>query len=968
MTASNASTFGPFRLDAATESVWRGAEEIRLRPKTFALLRYLVERPARLVTKDELLEAIWPDVAIGEAALAVCIGEIRKALGDEARTPRFIETVHRRGYRLLGATPATNDVVPPTSRSDIVGRDDALGRLTGWLERAKRGERQIRFVTGPPGIGKTALVDTFAGTLPAGEFWWARGQCLDHYGAGEPYLPVLEAFGRLARGERGDRIVAVLARYAPTWLVQMPGLMSEEALARLQPRVLGATRERMLREMAEALEALAAEQPLILLLEDLHWSDPSTLDLIAAVARRREAARLLLIGTYRPVDVIARGHPLRAVTQDLALHGASDELSLEVLGQADVARYLTARFGSDVGAQLAPVIHRRTDGLPLFLVNVVDALVRQGLLAETAGRWAVNALESDVNNAVPDSLRKMIDQQLRALTSDEQRWLEAASVAGTTFSAAALAAAVDDTLESVEDHCEDLARREQFIRDAGVEEWPDGTTAARYRFLHVLYQQVLYERLTPARRASLHRRIGEREEAAYRGRPDERAAALAAHFDRGRDATRAVRYYHRAAAQALQRFAYAETVEHVSRGRSLLESVADETTRFALELALQLTLGPALIASLGPGAPELEDVYLRARDVAEHLDDPAGLYAALWGLWFANHSRGRYERAREMGERLLAVAERGHDGERLLQAHHALWACLMKMGELDAAMTHIERGQRLHDAGDRDSSALLYGGHDATTCGSSNLAWARWFRGYPDGARAAVEEARRFAAALDEPRTTIICLCYVMWVHHLRGDVEDARRAAHEAIEVATAHGIPSYVDDGAIVLACTGDGPPIADVFQRLRTRPGRAVWRNVVALSALAHVAIARGHTELGGEILDAMSEDHHGLFAPEIMRLRGEALLRRDDREEAEACFRAAIALAQRRGQRASELRVTTSLARLLAKTDRRDEARGALGEIYGWFTEGFDTADLREARSLLDELADPAPPSAKRRVKR
>jgi predicted ATPase len=565
-------------------------------------------------------------IGVGSCAM-VCVAEIRKALGDMARTPRFIVTVHRRGYRFIGAGPAeTRDGADHEAAraEDLVGRDRELDRLRRWLERARRGVRQVAFVTGEPGIGKTALVEAFLAGLPDGDLWIARGQCLDHYGAGEAYLPILESLGRLARGPGGDRVLDVLSRHAPTWLAQMPAFVSADARTMLQPHSFAATRERMLREMADAIEALAAERPLVLLLEDLHWSDPSTLDLIAAVAHRREPTRLLLISTYRPVDVIARAHPLLTVTQQLAMHHAGEELPLEPLDASAVERYLTGRFGSDIGASLGLVVHRRTDGLPLFMVNIVDALIRQGLLVEVAGRWEMRTTDLETV-PVPENLRQMIEQQLEGLGAADQRLLAAASVAGMTFSSATLAAALDDEVEAVEERCAALARRQQFIRAAGVDAWPDRTVAARYRFLHVLYEHVLYERLPAAQRASLHRRIGERDEAAFRERPGERAAALALHFERGREGTRAARYHHQAAEHALQRGAYREAVTHIGRCRDLLDAVPDEAERSSLELALQTTLGPALIALSGSCAPEVEAAYRRAHELAEYLGDVARL-------------------------------------------------------------------------------------------------------------------------------------------------------------------------------------------------------------------------------------------------------------------------------------------------------------------------------------------------------
>jgi DNA-binding winged helix-turn-helix (wHTH) protein/tetratricopeptide (TPR) repeat protein len=941
--------FGPFRLDSLTESIWRDTEEIRPRPKTFAVLKYLADHPRRLVTKEELLAAVWPDVAVGDAALAVCVGEIRRLLGDDARAPRFVETVHRRGYRFIGAAPAAGSGAALPAPAALVGRAAESRRLRAWLDQALRGQRQVVFVTGEPGIGKTTLVEAFLATIAAGEVRVARGQCLDHYGAGEPYLPILEALSRMARAPGAEGVVAVLRQHAPTWLAQMPSLAGADELAALGLRLLGATRERMLREMAEALEALAAERPLVLLLEDLHWSDHSTLDLVAAVARRREPARLLLIGTYRPVDVIVRGHPLGAVKQELALHGAGQELALELLGEAEVGGYLAARLGAEAGGRLAPAIHKRTDGLPLFMVTVADALVAHGLPPGDA---------ATVETAVPPSLRQMIEQQLAGLEPDAQRLLEAASVAGMTFSAASVAAALEADVEAVENRCEALARREQFVRASGVEEWPDGAVATRYRFLHVLYQQVLYERLPAARGASLHRRIGEREETAYRARPGDRAAALALHFERGRDAVRAVRYRRLAAEQAILRCAYPEAVENLTRGREQLAAVADEGQRPALELELQMTLGPALIALRGSGAPEAETVYLRARELAESLGDTRRLHPALWGLCFVYYSRGRYAEALELGQRLLALAERGGDPEWRLEGHHVLWAILIAMGESGAAIAHIEAGHRLYDPARRGSPALLHGHHDAGACSWYHLASARWLLGYPDGALAAVREARALAQRLDHPMTTMISLCSMMWVHFHRGDLADAERCANEVVALGTTHGFSGWIDDGAVILACLsprGQGPhgSIRDLHERLRPgNPGRAVWRNVLCLCALAGAAAEQGDAATALEILDAIPAEHRSaFFAAEIQRIRGELLVRRQQRADAEQCFRRAIGIARSRGERSLELRAAVSVARLLTRGARRHESRSALQSIYAAFTEGLDTADLRAAHSLL-----------------
>jgi predicted ATPase len=401
-------------------------------------------------------------------------------------------------------TPGSSSLSPQHSALStvpLVGREGEIARLEGWLEQAHRGVRQVVFVTGEPGIGKTTLVNAFlAGVTSGVPVWLARGQCIAHYGAGEAYLPVLDALGRLCREPGSTPLLTGLGQHAPTWLMQMPALLGVAELDALRRQVTDASRERMLRELAEAMEALTAERPLILVLEDLHWSDYATLDLLSWLAQRQEPARLLVLGTYRPVDVIVRGHPLQAVKQELMRHRQCAELSLELLTGAEVAQYLALRFACDTHLTasfqaLAQAIHHRTDGHPLFMVTVVDALVQQRSLVERDGRWEVQGGIAHTALEVPESLQQLVEQQLLQLRTEEQHVLEAGSVMGIQFSAATVAAGLEERVDAVEEWCSPLARRGQFLQSSGVEEWPDGTVASCYRFRHTLYQQVVYDRL-----------------------------------------------------------------------------------------------------------------------------------------------------------------------------------------------------------------------------------------------------------------------------------------------------------------------------------------------------------------------------------------------------------------------------------------------------------------------------------------
>jgi predicted ATPase/DNA-binding winged helix-turn-helix (wHTH) protein len=975
--------FDSFQLDPANACLRRGERAIFLTPKAFTMLCYLVEHVGQLVTKDDLWRAVWPGITVTDAALTVCMSEIRKALGDKARTPRYVQTVHRRGYRFIAPVTTqpirrsepgvrSRDLTPvPSPQSptiSFVGREPELAQLHEWLEKALSGERQIVFITGEPGIGKTTLVEAFLEQVAANApLRIGRGQCIEHYGAGEAYLPVLEALGRLCRQPHGGRLLELLDQYAPTWLAQMPALLSVTELEALQRKIAGATRERMLRELAEAIEVITAEAPLVLRLEDLHWSDYSTLDWLAYLARRQEPARLLVLGTYRPVELMVREHPLNTVKQELQVHGQCKELPLALLSEAAVVQYLAARFASlsrESLGKLAHAIHQRTDGNPFFIVNMVDYLIAQRVIVQTDRRWRLQRDLREAEEDIPEGLKQMIIRQTEQLGSLERQILEAASVAGAEFSVAAVAASLEITVGEVEERCQALARRGQFLRAAGVSEWPDATVAARYAFIHALYQEVLYGGIAVGRCIDLHHRIGQREERAYGDRAAEIAGELGAHFERSRDYCAAIKYRQLAGENAERLSAHQEAVQHFARALELLiQKLPDNSERIQRELLLQLAAGPALIAVKGWAAPEVERAYARAQELCERLGDPPELFPAFHGLWSVYYLRGELRKAYELAAQLLRRAQSAHDPTLLLFAHVALGDTSFSLGECLLARTHLETALSLYD---RERPMAI--GHDAGVNCLSYLALILWTLGYPDQALKKGAEAVALAQALSHPPSLAFAEGLVGYLRQYRREARAAQETAERLIALSAEHGFAHWLPQATITRgwAMAEQGHSEEGIAQ---IQEGLAAWRaievEVLRPHALCLLAEAYGEMDRMDDGLSALTEalaaaDEHEIrhYQPEMYRLKGELLLKQDGAKAAEAqgCFRRAIEIARNQSAKSAELRATISLARLLDRQGKRAEAHAMLNEIHNWFTEGFDTADLKDAKALLEQLAE------------
>ena len=955
--------FPPFRLDAVNAQLWRGDQEIRLRRKTFDVLLYLVDHPGQLVTKAALLDAIWAEVSVGDSMPATCVAELRRALDDGARVPRFIETVHGRGYRFIAKLKTSASLapqsVPNSPRTIMVGRHDELAQLQSWYSRVLEGQREVIFVAGEAGIGKSTFVEAFLDSLAEqGAVRIARGQCVEQYGAGEPYMPVLEALSRQGQEPGGERLIELLNRFAPMWLAQMPALLTREERVRLLSETQGVTQQRMLREMTQALEALATETPLVLFLEDLQWSDFSTLELIASIARRKELARLLIIGTYRPVEILANDHPLRTMKQELEFHRHCEELRLKLLTKEDVVDYLAKRVAGDASTRfgtLAPVIHDRTDGNPLFMVNMVDYLiVNAEPLADSElseAKWA-ERLRAHQLDALR-SIRHMIERNLERLKPEEQIVLEAASVAGTEFSSAAVAAALECPQNEVEACCTRLSRREQFVSEQGPTTWPDGTVATSFRFHHALYQEVLYDRLAAGQRFELHPRIAMREEAAYGDHAAEIATELAHHYNCANNRNKAIHYFRLAGDRSVGRAGFMEAEEHYRGALKLLIELPQVTERDRQELTLQISLGTVLLTSENWSHPETASVFARAEELAKRLGENSQLVSALLGLLISCTGSGRFRLAREVGERMLRVADDSGDPDSLSVAHTFLGETLMEGAQYLDAQKHLELGSRY--CAESESGGLGGWGLIAPALLSNALL----VLGYPDRARMEAEKALftvRSAHFSKRGGTRLWLGFFFGMMRDVQGTVENAQAMKVLALKGPVWSGLADYYAGKALMLE---------DKWREAATYLRKAItFQDSVGLfgvlrflkfdqvELLANQGSFEDAFVLVSEAINDQELPH--LWSPSL-RQRADLLVQsKADISTIEEAYRAAIDCAREQKARYFELQATTHFAGWLKSQQRSAEAQTLLGEVYNWFTEGFDTPALSEAKTLLDEL--------------
>ncbi len=825
---------------------------------------------------------------------------LREELGIDPSSPlRALEQAiltQDRGLEARAAAPAPTPDAPP-------GRAGALGALRAAYDAAAAGARRLVLVSGEPGIGKRTLVEALlSGVAPA---LVIRGHCVEQRGAGEAYLPLLDGLSRAAELE--PRVAGVLAARAPSWLAELPWLCAETPDVHVR-----GTPERMLRELVDALEALAAEAPVVLVLEDLQWADPSTRDVLAALLRRRHPARVLVVATATGGDMLAG---------ELRLRGTARELALGPLSAQDAA----AAFGLEPGP--AARLVQRAGGNPLFMRHLLSHLEATGTL-----------------EGMPETLRDAVHSRLAGLRRADLELLHAAAVDGREFTAAGVSAALGRPVTDV--------AVPGVVRAAGLTAWPDGTSTAAYEFVHALQRDALLETIPPTQRAEWHRRIGDRLEAAF-GTDGAQAPRIAAHHLAGLRPGPALRFLRLAAGACGRRGAYREAIAHLQRGLEAADALPEGAERRRARVELLSELGQAHVAVEGWSSPDALDWLERARAEAEALGDREPQASVLLALATLREVRGEPEPALAAARAGATLGDAGVEGAELL-------ACaLFHQGAFTRALEQADRGAALEQAGAE--------GHYATfpatlgdNAGVSCHDWAAlslWFLGR------VAEASRRAARALEmseEPvraYSAATARAQLAALHACRGEPDAALRWAQSCIDAARERGFAYRVAMGRVLRgwarAAMGDREGVREIacgIEAARATGARFEDPFFLGLLADAH---RRGEThEAGlaavGEALAIAARERAHFYDAELHRLRGE-LLRAAGRPWEEA-LREALAVTRRQGARSLELRAALSLAQALAGGERAAEGLTLLAAAHEPLRHE-DAPDVRAAAALL-----------------
>ena len=858
--------------------------------------------------------------------------------------------------RGLLPTPSPDEEFVARTVPVLVGREEESGLLRRRWNQSQAGLGQVVFVSGEAGIGKSALVEGLRAQVRAEGLPRIAFRCSPYHTASAfyPVIIHLEHVWQFAPDDApATRLMKVEAGLRPfDWPLAevvplFAGLLAVPLLAeRYAPLTWTPQHQKQqtLDMLVAWLAAQAERQPVLAVWEDLHWADPTTLEMLGLVIEQAPTVPMLHVLTSRPT--FGPPWPPRSHLTSLVLNR---------LERRQVEALIAQRVGGKaLPAEVIQHIVTKTDGVPLYIEELTKMLLVSPLLREEGDQ---HVLTGPLRTAtIPDTLQDALMARLDQLAVAKEV-AQLGAVLGREFTY--------DVVQAISHRDEDTLQAGLRQLVAAELLYQRGRPPrARYVFKHALIQDAAYASLLKSTRQQVHERIARVLEAQFPEMVATQPELLAHHLTEAGHPARAVGYWQRAGERAVARSANLEAISHLKTGLAVLQTLPETTERIQQELLLQTTLGPALMNTKGFAAPEAEHAYARARALCQSVGDTPQLFSVLRGLWQFYNGRGAYQTAREVGEQCLQLAHQGDDTARLLEAHHTLWTTHFLTGELPLARTHMEQGLALLDPEQSRALAVTYG-HDPGVCCRGGAAVVLWLLGYPDQALRQLHAAHALAQEVAHPPSLAFARMLTAIAYQLRREADAAHGQAEALIALATEQGFTLFLAIGGIVRGATQTalgqrGEQIGQIRQHLAAvrETGSAVWEPYF-LGLLADLYAQDGQVEAGLATLDeALAAQATGqrLVEAELYRLRGSLVLQMGrPQAEVETWLRRALDVARRQEAKSLELRAAMSLSRLRQQQGKRKEAHDLLAEVYAWFTEGFDTADLQEAKALLEELA-------------
>jgi tetratricopeptide (TPR) repeat protein len=834
----------------------------------------------------------------------------------------------------------------------LVGRDEELDLLLRGWRQAKAGEGRVLLISGEPGIGKSRLTAELSQRIEGEPHTRVRYFCSPHHqdSALYPFITQLEHAAGLARDDAAEAKLAKLREsLAPgtrgddemKLLAELLSLPSAAANLNFSPQ---RKREMLFEALLHQLEALARTRPVLMPFEDAHWIDPTSRELLDLTVERVARLPVLLVITFRPEFQHGWGGQAHVTAVALNRLGGHDGTAL-VAGLAGNA---------GLSPEIVAEIVERADGVPLFVEELTKAVLER---TDQDKRVAAVLSASPIPAlAVPATLHASLMARLDRLGPAAKEIAQIGAVLGREFGYDLIDAVAQKSATELRGGLDRLA-------EAGLLFCRGVAPLSSYVFKHALVQDAAYSTLLRTRRQELHARVAVVLEQHFADLVARQPEILAHHLTAAGDIEHAVDQWLKAGQHAAARLAHREAIRHFDRGLATLAALPEGPARDRREIELQLARGLSLFTTEGFISAEAAKAYVRARELAEQRGDARQLFTAVYGLWQSNVGFGRTHECRRLSNRLLQLTAREADDGLRLQAQHSAWTTCFFAGELSDGREHCEAGRRLYDPERHRSHRLLYGGHDPGVCAANVEAQFYWLLGYPEKALEIGADALALAERTAHPLSSELVLLYSAVLRLNRGEPEPALQLLDTAEVLVAEQRLgfvlePRFLRGGALTatgafdeaVACLREG--LAGRLGTMQSRPyGLALFSEALTRHGEPSAALSAAR-----EALETQGQSGQRLWDAELHRLEGVALSGLNRLEEGQIALEEALRIARRQQAKSYELRAATSLARLWGEQGRRAEAHELLAPIYGWFTEGFDTADLKDAAALLTELAD------------